>query len=183
MERTAFIILIVLALLISACALDELEPLKNPPPDNLPQVTATAITEETAPVFADFFLDEPRLLDYTEVNFRIRTSLITPETSWIDFELNNRSEVDYIYGEEFALYKYIGNTWSYVDMMSGTGWNDVGLMLPAGSVNNGSIDIGYYFGVLGEGEYKIEKILLSLDEWCMVSAEFEVVEAEEEEEK
>jgi hypothetical protein len=152
------------------------ESLKNPPPDFPPAVTVAA--EEAAPAFAGSFMDEPRLLDYTEVNFRIRTSNITTETSRLDFEINNRSETDYIYGEEFALYKDINGSWNYIDIMFGAGWNDGGLLLPAGSVNNGSIDIGYFFGVLDEGNYRVEKILLSEDEWCLLSTEFEVVEAE-----
>jgi hypothetical protein len=176
MERKVFAALIVFALFICGCAAEEI--IEAPPP-----VTTAAVAEEAIPVFDDFFMDEPRLLDYTEVHFRIRTTGITPETSWLDFELNNRSETDYIYGEEFALYKNINGDWSYVDMMSGTGWNDIGLMLPAGSINSGSIDISYFFGILGEGEYMLEKILLSEEEWCLVNAEFEVVEVEEEEEK
>ncbi|MCL2636883.1 MAG: hypothetical protein FWD48_00795 [Oscillospiraceae bacterium] len=173
MDRTVFIILIILALLMSACAVDE--PLKSPPPSNSPPVTTTQPAEEIIPTFS---ADNPRELDYTEVNFRIRTSFITTDTSWLDFELNNRSGTEFLYGEVFTLYKDINGSWEYVDMMYGADFNDTGLILMPDSINNGSIDIGYFFGFLGEGNYRIEKDIFSLDEWCIVTAEFEVFEAE-----
>ncbi|MCL2698060.1 MAG: hypothetical protein FWE74_08260 [Oscillospiraceae bacterium] len=178
MERTVFIVLIILALLVSACAAEE--PLKNPPPaDYSPPVTTTLVLEEAVPTFSDNFMDEPpRELDYTEVNFRIRTNNITTDTSWIEFELNNRSDVEYIYGEHFVLSEFTDGSWEAVDIIHGAQWSEMGIILMPDSINNGSIDIGYFFGFLSEGEYKIEKILFSEYDWGLVSTEFEVFEIE-----
>lgn len=166
MKRIA---LIIFALFISGCAAEKA--VETPPP-----VTTTAITEEE--IIPAFSMDEPRMLDYTEVNFRIRTSRITTDTSWLDYELNNRSDTEFLYGEHFTLFKNIDGGWSPVDMMHGTMFSDIGLILMPDSINNSSIDIGYFFGILSEGDYLIAKDIFTVDEWCMVSAEFTVFEDE-----
>jgi hypothetical protein len=172
MERKAFVIVIILALFISACAAEKTA--ETPPPVN----HSPPLEIETAPAVTAFSMDEPRRLASSEVSLRIRTSRITTETSWLDFELTNHTDTEFFYDDDFSLYKQIGGGWVYVDAFDDTGFSEIALILTPGSVNNGSIDVNYFFGVLGEGDYRIEKDIFSDDEWGIVSAEFTVTEAE-----
>jgi len=173
MKRIFSVFLVITTLFASACA---------PGPEKTPETTGQASPQNDpspAPAaYIDVFSEAPRELTDVEVVFRIRTSFVTNETSWLDFEIVNLTANEYTYGEDFMLFKFEDDDWNYVDTLESAGWNDISLILAPFSINNGSIDLGYYFEELEAGLYRIEKDIFRNGGWCYVSAEFTVFEEE-----
>ncbi|MDR2531930.1 MAG: hypothetical protein LBC82_03710 [Oscillospiraceae bacterium] len=170
MKRGIIAFLLVTALLISGCAL------KMP---DMPGASSAESDNPALPANSGSFADEPRELTPSEVFFRIRTMNVTTATSWLDYEITNNTTLEFTYGEDFMLFRHEDSGWEYVDMNTGAGWNDIGIILVPGSVNNGSIDIGHFFGELDAGFYRIEKDIFSEEgEWLVTATEFTVLEEE-----
>jgi len=173
MKRIFSVFLVFLAFLACACA-----PESEKPPESTGQAPPQNDAFPAPAAHIDVFSEAPRELTDVEVVFRIRTSYVTNETSWLDFEIVNLTANEYTYGEDFMLFRLEEGDWDYVDTLESVSWNDIGLILAPFSINNGSIDLGYYFGALESGFYRIEKDVFRNGGWCYISAEFTVYEDE-----
>ncbi|MCL2108641.1 MAG: hypothetical protein FWH20_04755 [Oscillospiraceae bacterium] len=102
--------------------------------------------------------ENTQVFDTAKVSFRLITKNITTGTSWIDFELINESDAELSYGENFLLYE-TGDENRLVEPLPGRDRHTLQLILMPHSSNFGSFDIGYFYGELEPGTYRIEKAL------------------------
>ena len=152
---------IFIPLFITACA-----------PKNTPGSQVNQIPDIPANVGVS--LPATQTLSADELSFRIITSPVTNASSWLDYEIANHTPMEFTYGEDFLLLKQRNGAWEYADILPGTGWENFNFILAPYSSNNGSIDIGYFFGELTAGSYRIEKDVFSGDGIFIITTEFEV---------
>ncbi|MCL2077615.1 MAG: hypothetical protein FWH08_04325 [Oscillospiraceae bacterium] len=170
MKRKSLVLALISALLFSACVRESETARPYVPPQA--EFSPSAVFEEAVPTGAS--VSAPREFSATEAALNLKTSPITTDTDWLDYEIVNHTAAEYTYGEDFTLFRDKDGGWEYVDMLPDSGWNDIGIILTPHSVNNGSIDIGHFFGTLSMGTYRIEKDVFSEDEAFIAAVEFEV---------
>ena len=163
MKKKLFALLAIMTLFTPACA----------------EQTHTRPYPETAqsadiPANSDYSFVMPEELSFTEVAFQMKTSPVTSAASWLDYEIVNHTSEEFTYGEDFALFKEVNGSWEYVNTLPGAGFEDYRMILAPYSVNGGSLDIGYFYGELSEGSYRIEKDIFSEDTPYITVVEFVV---------
>jgi len=79
--------------------------------------------------------------------------------------LENNSDQQYVYGEEFMLEKEIEENWYQVPVITADyGFNDIGYNLASSEVEELAIDWDWLYGSLDTGKYRIVKGILDVRE-------------------
>lgn len=88
---------------------------------------------------------------------------------------NNRTDREFIYGEEFALERETAGGWETLPMLEGAGFDDIAVVLSPNSTRAQKLQIKFAYGELPEGKYRVITQAKSKgDDACTLSAEFRV---------
>jgi len=82
--------------------------------------------------------------------------------SGLSFSIDNQTDNEYTYGEDFALYTLNNGTWERVEaIIEYWAFNDIGYTIsPNSTTDERTIDWLWLFGELPDGEYRIQKNVL-----------------------
>ena len=92
--------------------------------------------------------------------------IYSPASGGLSYTLENHSENEYTFGEDYSLYIRRGNHWeSIAPVIENWGFNSIGYILsPRAKSSRTAINWLWLFGELPAGDYKIQKVILLVRE-------------------
>lgn len=97
----------------------------------------------------------------TQIENQVSASIVEGDTfisnPTITLVLQNNTDTELGYGEEFRLEVKLQNNWYLVDAKPGTSVTAIGILLKPGDTNQHTINLSEFYDKLPSGEYRILK--------------------------
>lgn len=119
------------------------------------------------------FDDQAQIQD---VSMYVGEESITKEAVALTLVLENKSDEQYVYGEDHHLEINVNNIWYIVPLKEGSAWKAIGYILLPNSVTEIMFKIGAFYEDLVPGDFRIIKRLSGEDESGFVMAYFSIME-------
>lgn len=156
--KKIFIILLTTALCLTACGKDAPPPEASAAPPEAPAATAPEMPE-AAPVSQPAAVEEPEpvtvwsgwpgvTLSLLQENYPVGVQKLT-------LVLDNRSEMEFFYGEHFSCQKFADDAWQPVEFQDKMFFHDIAWVLEADSVRKLRLDVDSLERPLEEGLYRL----------------------------
>lgn len=96
--------------------------------------------------------------DFDGVNMTIKEETVS--STGLTVVIENNSDIEFIYGEQFLLEKKIKGDWYQVPVIiEDYGFDDIAYALAPGGIGEWSTEWSWLYGSLDAGEYRIVKII------------------------
>ncbi|NLX71435.1 MAG: hypothetical protein GX024_11230 [Clostridiales bacterium] len=94
-----------------------------------------------------------------DVSMTVKEGTVSP--TGLTVVLENNSDVELIYSEDFLLEKNINGKWYEVPVIvESYGFDDIGYILASGEIGEWNVEWSWLYGNLDAGEYRIIKIII-----------------------
>lgn len=151
-----WIVLLTAALCLTACGKDAPPPEASAAPPEAPAVTAPE-TPKATPVSQPAAAEEPEPVTVWSEPSGVTLSLLQESypvgVQEITLVLDNRSEMEFFYGEHFSCQKFVGGAWQPVEFQDKVFFHDIAWVLEADSVRTLRLDVNSLERSLEEGLY------------------------------
>lgn len=86
----------------------------------------------------------------------VKETAITPDTEPITIVIENNTDEEYTYGEEYSLERQTDGGWTKLEYLPNTAWNDIGIIVPARGKSEHQIRPANFYGedALTPGYYR-----------------------------
>lgn len=137
-------LLLLLLVLLTGCAL---QPAGKTPSNPETAVPATS-PGDTVP--ANEIVSRPEGVSISTENEEYPAGVQDITLLW-----NNRTAIEYIYGEWFGLERKTAGGWEALPMLEGVGFDDIAIILSPNSTRAQKLQIKRVYGTLSEGKYRV----------------------------
>lgn len=110
----------------------------------------------------------------SEVSARVKETRFTEEEQTVVLIIANPSDAEAFYGQELALELWDQSGWKPVSMRPEAAWDSLAYLLPAGSEQDFTVRLDYFYDQLAAGRYRLSKTVYCGDEQLTVAVEFEI---------
>lgn len=153
--RKILMLLLTAAMCLTACGKDA--PLPEVPVE--PEAPPAAAAPEAVPVPAPATPEEPEMVTvwsgWPEVTLSLLQESYPVGVQKITLVLDNRSEMEFFYGEHFSCQKFVDGAWQPVEFQDKVFFRDVAWVLEADSVRTLRLDMNALEQPLEEGLYRL----------------------------